>query len=63
MLDETYHTDIFTEPTMKGKLDSNAMKAQRHLYDHIIYDSTNELKFRCGLGTNADVAVYSKITK
>lgn len=61
MLDETYHTDIFTEPTMKGKLDSNAMKAQRHLYDHIIYDSTNERNFVADLDTNADVAVYVKL--
>ena len=61
MLDETYHTDIFTEPTMKGKLDSNAMKAQRHLYDHIIYDSTNERNFAADLDTNADVAVYVKL--
>ena len=61
MLDETYHTDIFTEPTMKGKLDSNAMKAQRHLYDHIIYDSINERNFAADLDTNADVAVYVKL--
>lgn len=45
MLDEHYDTDIFTEPTIKGKLGTNAMKAQRHLYDHIVYDSTNERDF------------------
>ena len=33
MLDERYDTDIFTEPTIKGKLGANAMKAQRHLYE------------------------------
>ena len=31
VLDEHYDTDIFTEPTIKGKLGTNAMKAQRHL--------------------------------
>lgn len=36
MLEERYDTDIFTEPTIKGKLGANAMKAQRHLYDHIV---------------------------
>ena len=36
VLDEHYDTDIFTEPTIKGKLGTNAMKAQRHLYDHIL---------------------------
>ena len=48
MLEERYDTDIFTEPTIKGKLGTNAMKAQRHLYDHIVYDSTNERDFEIG---------------
>lgn len=61
MLDEHYDTDIFTEPTIKGKLGANAMKAQRHLYDHIVYDSTNERNFASELDTNTDVAVYVKL--
>lgn len=61
MLDERYDTDIFTEPTIKGKLGANAMKAQRHLYDHIVYDSTNERDFAADLDTNSDVAVYVKL--
>ena len=61
MLDERYSTDIFTEPTIKGRLDVNAMKAQRHLYDHILYDSTNERNFAADLDTNTSVAVYVKL--
>lgn len=61
MLDERYDTDIFTEPTIKGKLGANAMKAQRHLYDHTVYDSTNERDFASELDTNTDVAVYVKL--
>ena len=61
VLDEHYDTDIFTEPTIKGKLGTNAMKAQRHLYDHIVYDSTNERDFAANLDTNTDVAVYVKL--
>lgn len=61
MLDERYDTDIFTEPTIKGKLNVNAMKANRHLYDHIMYDSTNEHDFATDLDTNKDVAVYVKL--
>ena len=61
MLEERYDTDIFTEPTIKGKLGTNAMKAQRHLYDHIVYDSTNERDFAADLDTNTDVAVYVKL--
>ena len=61
VLDEHYDTDIFTELTIKGKLGTNAMKAQRHLYDHIVYDSTNERDFATDLDTNTDVAVYVKL--
>ncbi len=61
MLNEGYDTDIFTEPTIKGKLGTNAMKAQRHLYDHIVYDSTNERDFATDLDTNTNVAVYVKL--
>ena len=61
MLDERYDTDIFTEPTIKGRLGVNAMKAQFHLYDHIVYDSTNERDFAADLDTNTSVAVYVKL--
>ena len=61
VLDERYGTDIFTEPTIKGKLGVNAMKANRHLYDHIVYDSTNERDFATDLDTNQDVAIYVKL--
>ena len=36
VLDDKYDTDIFTDATIKGKLDVNAMKADKHLFDHII---------------------------
>ena len=61
LVDEKYDTDIFTEPTIKGKLGKNAMKANRHLYDHIVYDSTNEKEFAEKLDTCEDVAVYVKL--
>lgn len=60
-LDEHYETDIFTEPTIKGKLGTNAMKAKKHLYDHVVYDSMNEQKFAEQLDINTDVAVYVKL--
>ena len=61
VLDEKYGTEIFTEPTIKGRLGVNAMKAKKHLYDHIVYDSTNERDFATDLDTNSDVAVYVKL--
>ena len=61
VLDDKYDTDIFTDATIKGKLDVNAMKADKHLFDHIIYDSTNERKFAQELDVASDVAVYAKL--
>lgn len=61
VLDEHYGTDVFTDPTIKGKLGVNAMKANKHLYDHIVYDSNNERDFATDLDTNVDVAVYVKL--
>lgn len=61
VLDDRYGTEIFTEPTIRGRLGINAMKANKHLYDHIIYDSGNEQSFASELDTNEDVAVYVKL--
>ena len=62
VLDKKYSTDIFTETTIKGKLNVNAMKAEKHLYDYIVYDSKNEREFAEKLDKeNNDVAVYVKL--
>ncbi len=61
VLDDHYNTDIFTDPTIKGRLGVNAMKAKKHLYDHVVYDSTGEREFAADLDTNTDVAVYVKL--
>lgn len=61
VLDDHYGTDIFTDPTIKGRLGINAMKAKKHLYDHIVYDSTRERDFAAELDVNTNVAVYVKL--
>lgn len=61
VLDENYETDIFTEPSIKGKLGLNAMKVKKHLYDHIVYESTNEKNFAEQLDADTSVAVYVKL--
>lgn len=61
ILDESYDTDLFTEPTIKGKLNSNARKSKKHLYDHVIYDSKNEKVFSEELDVSNEVAVYVKL--
>ena len=37
------------------------MKVEKHLYDHLVYDSTNEREFATELDKNRDVAVYVKL--
>ena len=61
VLDEKYDTDVFTAPTIKGKLGVNAIKANKHLYDHIVYESTNEKAFAESLDVSNEVAVYVKL--
>ena len=61
VLDEQYDTDIFTNPTIKGKLGVNAMKTKKHLYDHIVYDSANEREFAADLDADTNVVVYVKL--
>jgi hypothetical protein len=39
----------------------NAIKANKHLYDHIVYDSSNEKAFAESLDVSTDVAVYVKL--
>ena len=61
VLDERYDTQVFTEPTLKGRLGVNAMKTAHHLYDHVLYDSANERQFATELDADANVAVYVKL--
>lgn len=61
-LTEVYDTSLFTEPTIKGKLGANIMTAERHLFDHVKYDSEVERDFAEQLEIRKEeVAVYVKL--
>ncbi|MCR6547175.1 DEAD/DEAH box helicase family protein [Dehalobacterium formicoaceticum] len=64
-LTSKFSTNIFTEPDLKkGALGVNAIEAKRHLYDYVIYDSTNERDFANQLETHSqEVEVYVKLPK
>ncbi len=62
-VDGVYSTDIFTEPTLKGKLGINTMVATKSIYDHLLYDSNGEKEFATKLEENQDVVVYVKLPK
>lgn len=63
MLTDSFDTNVFTEPTLKGQLGMNAMTTHQNLYDYVLYDSDNEKKFASGLETRAEVAVYVKLPR
>lgn len=41
--------------------DVNAMKTDKHVFDHVIYDSTIEKEFASELDSSKEVAVYIKL--
>lgn len=64
-LTAAFGTEIFTEPDLKkGSLGVNAIEAKRHLYDYVIYDSTNERDFASALEAHSkEVEVYVKLPR
>ncbi len=63
-LEEEFGTEIFTEPTMKGRLGINAIPVEKHLYDYVIFDSpSTERPFAEKLDASSEVAVYVKLPK
>ncbi len=64
-LTDVYGMEIFTEPDLKkGRLGVNAMRAERHLYDHVFFDSLKERDFAKKLEEHSqDVEVYVKLPR
>jgi len=62
ILDERYDMkEIFADNQIKGRLGANAVKAKKHLYDHVVYDSDGERQFAENLDASNEVAVYVKL--
>ncbi|MDD4697635.1 MAG: DEAD/DEAH box helicase family protein [Fermentimonas sp.] len=63
-LEKSFGTEVFTEPTIKGKLGVNAIPANKHLFDYIIFDSPGtEKPFAEKLDSSEEVSVYVKLPK
>ena len=60
--DNTYDVEIFTESTLRGKID-NAIKSTKSLYDLVVVDSDVEKEFAKDLEKYDQVAVYTKLPK
>jgi type III restriction enzyme len=60
-VDETYSTDIFTQPQKEDL--SKGFKAKRAIYDYVFTDSANERTFVTELDASTEVVVYAKLPK
>ena len=60
-LEDRYTTNIFTEATLRGKLGVNAIRTEKHLYDHLLYDSNVEKNFAENLDKQDEIAIYIKL--
>ncbi|MBX3320038.1 MAG: DEAD/DEAH box helicase family protein [Nitrospira sp.] len=60
-LGETYAIDIFTQEKKEDL--SKGFKANRHIYDYVFTDSSNERTFVGELDASSEVVVYAKLPK
>lgn len=62
LTDESYGIDIFTEARLRGKSGVNVIETRdKHVYDHLIYDSKVEREFAEELEADENVTVYVKL--
>jgi type III restriction enzyme len=60
-LEDTHSIDIFTQEKKEDL--SKGFKANRHIYDYVFTDSTNERTFVGELDASNEVVVYAKLPK
>ena len=60
-VDETYSTDIFTQPQKEDL--SKGFRAKRAIYDYVFTDSANERTFVTELDASTEVVVYAKLPR
>ena len=57
---DKFNNDIFTIKNAYGRINDNAFETKRHIYDFVVTDSKNELKFASDL-ENGEVIIYAKL--
>lgn len=63
VINETFHTDVFTKNTLKGQLGQNAIPVDKHIYDYVVTDSKIERAFAKELDTSKEVNIYAKLPR
>ena len=59
--EEYYAQELFENEEVYGYLSKNMIESEKSVYDHVIYDSTNEQNFAERFESNDSIKVYAKL--
>ncbi|WP_134686500.1 type III restriction-modification system endonuclease [Brevibacillus migulae] len=63
VINDTFHTDVFTKNTLKGQLGQNTIAVEKHIYDYVVTDSKIERAFAKELDASQEVQIYAKLPR
>jgi type III restriction enzyme len=59
--DQFYAQELFQQNELFGYLKDNMVKAEKSVFDHVVYDSGIELEFASAFELNDDIKLYAKL--
>ncbi|HEY9136379.1 MAG TPA: DEAD/DEAH box helicase family protein [Pseudomonadales bacterium] len=59
--DQFYAQELFQQNELFGYLKDNMVKAEKSVFDHVVYDSDIELEFASAFERNDDIKLYAKL--
>lgn len=59
--DQLYGQELFETNELFGYLKDNMVKAEKSVFDHVVYDSDIELEFATAFERNEDIKLYAKL--
>lgn len=59
--DQFYAQELFQQNELFGYLKDNMVKAEKSVFDHVVYDSDIELEFASAFELNDDIKLYAKL--
>ncbi|MAZ25809.1 MAG: type III restriction endonuclease subunit R [Cytophagaceae bacterium] len=59
--DEFYAQELFQQHELFGYLKDNLVKAEKSVFDYVIYDSDTEYEFASAFEDNEDIKLYTKL--
>lgn len=63
VINDTFHSDVFTKNALKGQPGQNAIAVEKHVYDYVVTDSKIEREFAKELETSKEVQIYAKLPR